>query len=266
MIALLVLVLYTGLMFVAPAACAQVSPEIDAILTDLEKKGDEIHDLRCELEYRIDDRINLDVLTKYGDIRFKRAQPHDMFLIRFHKLVQDDIPINKKEWYLFKNRWLWEAKQRTTTIIKREIVAEGEKVNLFDVETAPFPVPFGQKKENILKNFSVSLSAPAEGDPEGTDHLVCTPKPKTQMAKDYQKLEFYVSRKTRLPVRIIATELGGKKVTTAAFGNVETDSGLTDKDFAEPAEWKQYSLITEPLPKPADPLSSSGVNKHGPEE
>ena len=41
----------------------------------LERKGDEIHDLRCALEYRIDDRIDLDEIVKYGSIRFKRAEP-----------------------------------------------------------------------------------------------------------------------------------------------------------------------------------------------
>ena len=241
----------------ADSASNRVAPEIDAILTRLEKKGDEIGDLRCALEYRIDDRINLDELIKYGSIAFKRAQPHDMFLIHFHKLVQDDIPIKKKEWYLFKNRWLWEAKERTTTIIKREIVAEGETVDLFDVETAPFPVPFGQKKDNILKNFTVSLPPPAKGDPKDTDHLVCIPQPGTQMAKDFSKLEFYVSRKTHLPVRIVATETNDKgkvtKVTTATFAKVQTDAGLTDRDFASPAEWKKYDVIEEPLAKPQLP-------------
>ncbi|MFH0982382.1 MAG: hypothetical protein V2A79_12695 [Planctomycetota bacterium] len=253
MIALLTLVLSVGLTPQENPAANAVSPEIDAILTQLEKKGDEIQDLRCKLEYRIDDRINLDELTKYGTILFKRAQPHDMFLIHFHKLVQDDVPTEMKEWYLFKNRWFWEAKQRSASIIKREIVAPGDKVDLFDVETAPFPVPFGQKKDHILKNFMVSLPPPAKGDPDNTDHLACVPKPQTPLAKDFAKLEFYVSRETHLPMKIVATELDGKKVTTATFADVVLSAGLTDKDFGEPPEWKKYSVVEEPLPKPQVP-------------
>lgn len=232
----------------------KVPPAVDAVLTRLEKKGDEIKDLRCKLEYRIDDKINLDQMTKYGAIWFKRAQPHDMFLIHFHKLVQDDIPSRMKEWYLFNNRWLWEVKQRTTTIIMREIVAPGKTVDLFDVETAPFPVPFGQKKDKILKSFSVSLSAPTRNDPKNTDHLVCVPKPGTSLAKDFERLEFFVSRETNLPIRIVVTELGGNKVTTATFENVATDSGLTDKDFAPRPEWKKYSIVKEYLAKPKPAL------------
>ena len=256
MIRILLIALGVGVGLPDDPTCQQASPEIDVILTRLEKKGDEIKDLRCQLRYRVDDKINLDELTKYGVILFKRGRPHDVFLIHFHKLVQDDIPTKKKEWYLFKNRWLWEAKERSATIIKREVVAKGEKVDLFDLETAPFPVPFGQKKDNILKNFDVTLAPPAEGDPEDTDHLICTPKPGTEIARDYSKLEFHVSRKTNLPVRIVATEVSDKKVirvTTAVFTKVEIDSGLTDKDFAAPAEWKKYSVIEEPLAKPQPP-------------
>lgn len=253
MICVLAIAMSVGVSLQQDVDVKKVSPDIDAILTRLEQKGDEIKDLCCELEYRIDDRINLDVLTKYGSIRFKRAQPHDMFLIHFHKLVQDDIPIKKKEWYLFRDRWLWEVKERTTTIIKREIVAEGETADLFDVETAPFPVPFGQKKDNILKNFEVSLFPPVKGDPENTDHLVCLPRSETQIAKDFKKLEFYVSRKLHLPVKIVTTELDGNKVTTAIFEKLRINAGLTEKDFAPSEEWKKYTVIKEPLPKPQPP-------------
>jgi hypothetical protein len=246
----LLMVVNAGWAAAADTSSNGLSPELDGILTRLEKKGDEIHDLQCKLQYRIDDKINLDELTKYGAIRFKRAQPHDMFLIHFDRLVQDEQTTKMKEWYLFKNRWFWEAKERSKTIIKREIVAEGEKVDLFDVETAPFPVPFGQKKDHILKTFAVTLAPPAKGDPENTAHLVCVPKPDTGLAKDFDRLEFYVSRETHLPVRIIATELGGKKVTTATFDAVETDRGLTEKDFANPPEWKGYTVSEEPRPQP----------------
>ena len=128
----------------------------------------------------------------------------------------------------------------------------GEKVDLFDLDTAPFPIPFGQKKDQILKNFEVKLVPPSGGDPAGTDHLMCIPKPGAAMSKDYEKLEFYVSRELHLPVKVVATELGGKKVTTAIFPDLAKDSinaGLSDKDFAEPGEWKKYGTVEEPLPK-----------------
>ncbi|MCP4590363.1 MAG: hypothetical protein GY842_06450 [bacterium] len=240
-----------------PIAAESVAPEVDAILTRLEKTGDGIQGLRCALEYRVDDRINLDELAKFGAITFRRAQPHDTFMIHFHKLVQDDIATKKKEWYLFRDRWLWEVKERTATIIKREIVAPGERIDLFDLETAPFPVPFGQKKASILKSFVVTLAAPVKGDPPDTDHLVCVPRADTQLARDYKKLEFFVSRSLHLPVRIVATELDGYKVTTASFGKIEIDPGLTDRDFAGPPSWKNYTVSTEPRATPPSTIPGS---------
>ena len=257
MLTALMLVLNAGLAQQPNVSSNGLSPEIDGILTRLEKKGDDIHDLRCKLQYRIDDKVNLDMLTKYGTIRFKRAQPHDVFLINFDRLIQDEQETKMKEWYLFKDRWLWEAKERSKTIIKREVVAEGEKIDLFDVETAPFPVPFGQKKEHINKTFVVSLVPPAAGDPENADHLVCVPKPGTNLAHDFSRLEFWVSRASNLPVRIVSTEVNDEakviRITTATFEGVEIDAGLGDKDFANPPDWKNYTVNTEPLAKPEPP-------------
>jgi hypothetical protein len=231
--------------------------DVEAILTRLEERGNGIKDLRCKVEYTIEDKINLDELTKNGSISFRRAEPHEVFLILFDKLVQAGIKTTKKEWYLFKGRWLWEAKESTKSIIKREIVRPGEKVDLFDLESAPFPIPFGQKKDQILRNFDVKLVPPAAGDPAGTDHLLCIPKPGAALSRDYEKLEFFVSRELHLPVKVVATELGGKKVTTAVFPDLTKDSinaGLSDKDFDEPGEWKKYGTVEEPLPaKMPDP-------------
>ena len=239
---------------VPPAGAAPgAAQDVDGILTRLEERGNGIKDLRCKVEYTIEDKINLDELTKHGSISFKRAEPHEMFLIHFEKTVQGGVgPKGRREWYLFKDRWLWEVKEATKTIIKREYVHPGEKVDLFDLDSAPFPIPFGQKKDQILKNFEVKLVPPSGGDPEGTDHLLCMPKPGVALSKDYEKLEFYVSRELHLPVKVVATELGGKKVTTAVFPDLGKDSinaGLSDKDFAEPGEWKKYATDEEPLPK-----------------
>ena len=168
-----------------PQSPPAASPaEVDPILSRLEQRGNGVKDLRCKLRYTIDDKVNLARLTKPGWILFKRAEPHDVFLIHFETTIEDGVaPKDKREWYLFKDRWLWEVKEAAKTIIKREFVAAGGKVDLFDLD-APFPVPFGQKKDQILRNFEVSLAPPAADDPPNADHLLCLPKPEPALSKD----------------------------------------------------------------------------------
>ena len=148
--------------------------------------------------------------------------------------------------------WLHEAIERRKEVTEREITRPGEKRDFFDIETAPIPLPFGQKKEKILKNFTVKWMAPAEGDPKNCDHLECIPKPDSPVARKYEKLDFFVDREVHLPRRIVITSSEGLEIKTADFPDLALGSinvGLTDKDFARPAAWKGYEVFVEPLPR-----------------
>ena len=135
--------------------------KIDRILTQLERRSDGLKDIRCRVVFVEEDQINLTKRTKYGDILFMITELNPHFLIHFEKTAVDGV-LGKREWYLFDGRWLYEAIERVRQVTKRQIAKPGEKIDLFDLETAPFPLPFGQKKEKILKNFEVSLAAPRD--------------------------------------------------------------------------------------------------------
>jgi hypothetical protein len=233
---------------------AQVGPDpsavrIDDILTKLEKRSDGLADIRCKVRFVDDDKINLSKRTKYGRILFQITKPNPNFLIHFEKTEVDGV-LGKQEWYLFDGRWLYEVLERIKQVTKREVARPGERVDLFDLETAPFPLPFGQKKDTILQHFSVTLVAPASGDPPKTDHLICIPKPQSTMRRRYDKLEFFVLQDIHLPVRIVVTKSGGAEVNTADFPDLSAGSinaGVTAKDFAKPRAWKIYKEVVEEL-------------------
>jgi len=227
---------------------------VDEILTKLEKRSDGLKDIRCKVRFVEDDRINLSKRTKHGSILFMITEPNPHFLIHFEKTAQEGV-LGKQEWYLFDGRWLYEVLERIQQVTKREIVRPGEKIDLFDLERAPFPLPFGQKKETILRNFEVTLLPPAEGDPQNTDHLVCVPKPESTMYDKYDKLEFFVLTDLHLPGRIIATKNGGLEINTADFPDLSVkaiNTGVKRKAFARPAAWKKYKEVVEELPPEGD--------------
>ena len=222
---------------------------IDDILTTLEQRSDEIKDIRCKVHFVDDDRINLSRRTKHGSILFLITAPNPHFLIQFDKTEVDGV-LGKREWYLFDGLWLYEVLERIKQVTKREIARESEVVDLFDLETAPFPLPFGQKKDAILRHFNVTLASPEEGDPPDTDHLICIPKPDSKMRRKYDKLEFFVKRDIHLPSRVVVTKSEGMEVSTANFPDLSAGSinaGITKKDFAKPGAWKKYKVVIETL-------------------
>lgn len=225
------------------------SSRIDTILTALEKRSNGLKDIHVNLRFIEDDQINLTKRTKIGQLKFMVTDPNPLFAIYFEKTEVDGI-LGKREWYLFDGRWLYEANERLQQVTKREFARPGEKINLFDLETAPFPLPFGQKKETILRNFNVELKAPAKGDPLHTDHLICIPKPESKFYGKYDSLEFFIHQEIHLPLRIVITKNEGLEINTAEFGGLSEKSintGIKKKEFNPLREWKKYRVVEESM-------------------
>lgn len=255
-----ILLVTTALLAAAPVAADEGTADsstqrVDEVLTALEQRGDGLHDIRCKVLFIEKDRVNLTERRKFGELLFLITEPNPHFLIYFERSEMDGIAY-KQEWYLFEGRWLYQAVERLKQVVKQEVVAPGEKFNPFDLERAPFPPPFGQKKEQILANFNVTLEPPADGDPPKTDHLVCIPKPDSRMYGVYDKLEFFVLKDVHLPGRVVVTRNDGLETSWADFPDLSAKSintGVTKKDFEPPKAWRDYEVVVEPLPeqKPA---------------
>lgn len=227
---------------------------IDEILTAQQKQSDGLKDIRCAVKFTEDDRVNLTRRVKTGKIMFMVTSANPNFMINFDKVEVDGV-LGKQEWYLFDGRWLYTALERLKQVTKQEIAREGQRIDMFDLENAPFPLPFGQKKDSILRNFDVSLVPPAADDPEGADHLMCIPKPDSPMSRKYNSLEFFIRRDMHMPAKIIATKNDGYEVNIAEFPDLAPKSinaGVKDRDFVKPSAWSGYKEEVEPLGAPAE--------------
>jgi len=250
-----------------PAAVSTPESEarIRTILEAMEARGESVQNLKCRVEYTVEDLIGLSDFTKFGEIRYRREKPNPTFFILFEKMHEGGIVVRKKEWYLFRDRWLYEAKEASQTVIEREVVREGETIDLFSLEKTPFPIPFGQRKDEILRHFQVTLSAAAkeEEEPENADHLVCIPRTGSKLAEQYTRLEFFVDRTLHLPVKIVAYEADPAnrsgppaKIMRAVFPDLTRQSINTtdvEKAFQLPPDTEKFNRVKEPLPEPVAP-------------
>jgi hypothetical protein len=230
------------------SAIAEPPPKINAVLDRLERRGDTVRSLQCDVVYRVEDLVSDDVRKSDGRITFKKKSPNPLFMITFRRTVFDGQVNPKKTWFLFDGRWFHEASERNKSVVSRDIAPPGTELDLFSIEKAPFPIPFGQKKAEILKHFNVTLSPPKKGDPDNCDHLVCIPKSDSFLAKDYTKLEFFVSRSLELPVRVVMTTNPADKVIQADFpglsgGDLNVD--IPDSAFRLPDQTKSYARTIE---------------------
>lgn len=230
---------------------APATERVVEILTQLEKRSEGLRDIRCQVQLVEQDKVNLSTNKKYGEILFLITKPNPHFLIHFDKTEMDGV-LGKQEWYLFDGQWLFQVLERIRQVTRQEVARLGEKIDMFDLEKAPFPLPFGQKKSTILRNFDVTLVASSASDPPDTDHLVCITKPGSAMKRKYDKLEFFVQRDVHLPSRIVATKNGGLEVITANFpdlSNRSINTGVKASAFRRSRQWRGYEEIVEKLPE-----------------
>jgi hypothetical protein len=229
----------------APAGEA-LDPAVDAILNRLEKKGDQIDSLEADIDFIKIDPVLEDRQEYNGLLRFKQVRPNPRFFIRFDTLKREGTVRDSKQWHIFDGRWYIEARESTKTIVKNEIVRPGETVEVFKLGRGPFPLPFGQKKADILRHFTVKLIKSAPGDPPNTDHLECTPRPGTEMAGKYTTVHFYIDRTLDLPVRVETVDKQEDNQIIARFTNVKVNPGLVESQLNLP-ELKDYSVDTNPI-------------------
>jgi hypothetical protein len=218
---------------------APLDPAVEKILDRWEKKN--VHDIQADIVYVKADKSDIPGMSseqKYkGILRFIEDKPSPRFFIRFDEQTIDGMTDkNSKQWHVFDGHWYIEAQERTKSIVKREIVRPGDKQagDLFKIGKGPFPMPFGQKKEDIVRHFTIKLVPPQPGDPPDSDHLVCTPLPGTDMDRRYGKVHFLIDRKLDVPVRVQTLAKEDQQEITATFTSIQLNKGLAGSDLNLP--------------------------------
>lgn len=245
----------------APAASQPaLDPEVDRILTRLEQRP--VNDLRARLAWR--QRYVIDAeeeaVTKLGRIWYQKADPVARFLIYFEEQVSGGRKDKLDERHLFDGQWYVEFQARTRMVTRREVRRPDDPGDPYKVGEGVFPLPFGQKKADLLREFEIERVGPAGGDPTATDHLRLTPRASTRTGQTYKTLDFWVGREgdtAGLPVKVqVAKKDGTGKVNsfiTITFSDAQLNQGFSSGVFElkVPDGYEEIVERLEPVPPPA---------------
>ncbi len=244
-----------------------VDPEVDKILTRLEQR--EVHDLRARLTWRqryvIDEEE--DATTKRGRIWYQDADPVARFKIHFDSKITRQRKDKISEIHLFDGQWYTECQARSKTCWRHEVRRPDDPGDPYKVGEGVFPLPFGQKKEDILREFDVVRLDDDKDAPEGTDRLRLTPRPETETGKSYKRIDFWVNREGRLAGLPVKVQVAKKRPTgqldsyiTITFDDIELNTGFSAGVF-EMKVPQGYEVIEErlkPIPPPEKQEDATG--------
>ncbi len=239
------------------APAAPLSPEVDRILTRLEER--QVDDLRADVTWETEYVLSGDRERKRGTIWYKRLKPVASFKVRFESRIVGDRKEPLGEEHMFDGRWYIELQPAPAkTVTRREIRAADDRRDPYKLGEGAFPVPFGQRKADILREFDVALLTSAEKpNPRNAlppcDRVRLTPKPGTQTGERYESIDFWVSRdgpQAGLPLKVMAAQRDGtgevNSYFTVTFADAQLNTGFNDSIFRIETP-SGYAEIVEPL-------------------
>jgi outer membrane lipoprotein-sorting protein len=229
----------------ATTSSPSVDPAARKVLDELEKAGETYQTISSDIDYQVYMSEVGDMETRTGSVIYRKgdANATARFRIQFNTLRQgEDAKVKPREdkvEYAFDGTWLNVAKHSIKQMTRYQVAAPGERVELLKIGKGPFPLPFGQKADDVVRHFEVTLVPPKQTDPKDTDHLRLITREGSRKEINFRSLEMWVDRKTPLPVRIISADRKDN-ITTVDFKNVKTNVQVKDDTFhiLPPVGWE----------------------------
>lgn len=231
----------------APAASAGVLPadaSVDQTLDALDAIGRDLKSFTAIVKLAEEDVIAQDTVVRTGTFVYQALGAGDSRLrVTFDTRIQDGASQPQKIEYLLDKGWLIDRNYARKIEVNRQMLRPGEKVNLLKLGEGPFPLPIGQKKEDVHKQFEVKRIELAQGELKDTIHLQLTPLPGTRFERDFATIEVWVDQNSHMPVRIETEDKNVTTVRTTDLSDVKVGVQLGDGDFKLPEipanEWQR---------------------------
>ena len=235
----------------APATQPAVPPAVMEVLKDLESAGTKYDTIRANVDYQVTNPELGDSSQQTGWVAYQRAgvgEPNSpaKFRITFETLKQGAGPATKArtDW-IFDGQWLAHLDHRTTTITEYQLAAKGQRVEPLRIGKGPFPLPFGQKVKDVLEHFTASTRPASPYDPKGTVYLRLVVRPEHAKSLNVTKLDLWMDKATRLPVKMRSWDANGYE-KTVVLTNTQTNRPQDAAAFAIPRK-EGWQRTVQPL-------------------
>jgi hypothetical protein len=230
----------------APTA---ISPDstIDQLLDALDARGDTLNTLVADVaKSESDASLGEDPATadtRIGRVVYERKPDGDVRIrASFDKVRSGEKVRSDRVEYVLENGELIDRNYRGRAETRRVVRKPGEKLELFRLGRGPLPLPIGQAREDVLAEFEVTKVAAAEGDPADTVHLKLSPKPGTDLARDFLSIDVWVDLTDHLPRRMETLNVTGTQLVRTELSNVKINAPVKDSDFVlekiDPDQWQ----------------------------
>jgi outer membrane lipoprotein-sorting protein len=212
--------------------------DLDTTLDALNARGQNLKDFTADVALHTADNRTGEDTAQIGTVTFQNRNNGDSRIkVGFDKKESDngDHKITQKQKldYVLEDGWLTDRDYQKKLEVRRQVLKPGQKMNLLKLGEGPFPLPIGQDKDDVKKQFEASKIPAAADDPKDTVHIKLVPRPGSQFEKRFKQIDVFVDTKTNMPARIDTVEKAGTTRSTE-LKNVKLNTGVKDEAFVLP--------------------------------
>ena len=223
----------------ATEPATQSQPAVDAAameaLRRLEASG-QYETIQAKLDYRLDMPQLGDSEERTGWVAYRKATEETpaMFRVHFETLSQlGGRAISQPVDYAFDGEFLTVAKHRIKDMVRYQVAGREERLEPMRLGEGPFPLPFGQKADEVLEFFEAETPDRPRGGPENTLYLLLTPRPEHRDGFSITRLELWIDPELNLPAKVVSVDKS-ENITTIGFGKLRLDEPIDLKTFKIP--------------------------------
>ena len=230
-----------------PATRSATDPAADKVLDALKQRGKDLKDFTADVSIAETDTTLGTEHLKVGKVWFQQLN-NDETRIRvfFDKKKINGKMIEARHDYLLEGGTLIEMNFDKKELARRQVLKPGQKLNPLKLGEGPFPLPIGQEREEVYKNFGVKKMASEKDDPANTEHVRLKPLVGTRFARKFLQIDVFVAE-SGFPIRIVTLDKGGTTERTTDLTNLKINGGLKDDNFKMPTPNKDWKVVEEDL-------------------
>lgn len=176
------------------------------------------------------------------------AKMRRRFQVDFVSKIVDNVRQPDARTFIFDGTWFVERNPTSKQIFKRQIVPPGQTIDPLAIGEGPFPIPIGQRREQILQRFTAEL-LPADQFPDAgplpealkdTYQLKLVPRTGSDEAKKFQEVRIWYRKGDLLP-RVARTVDRDDSKTIVTLTNMTINQPLPTGAFdtATPQGWDE---------------------------
>jgi hypothetical protein len=205
-----------------------------ALLDRLESAHASVKAFHSPLTYRKEYALEGDFETRIGEVALRGHGPDREIVLVFDRVIDaDGHGTDDLRYHVYKDGWWTEINPGGRRILARQMQAPGSIRDPFELGEGPLPLPLGQKAEDVMKRFEVSLGDRPD-DPvlrgiKDAHVLHLVPRSGTPAAEDIESIDLLYERESLLPVGLLVVDQTGDR-TTAWLRSPE--STLQEASFA----------------------------------